>query len=261
MPTAYPMLTVPRIPPKPRKNSMLLMSEVGMPLRATEDLIEIAGTLIDYAKITDHVGLVDRLSAAWIKRKVALYNANDIPVIPGGIPFQLAVIQDKVLGYFHAVQDLGFDGVEMSEDTMKPMQTGYREELIATAIEMGLKVFTEMGRKNVETPFDADEICEQILRDIDLGVSKIYLESSEIQELFEADPAALDKIAGLGKNDFLLFELGMINAQEKAAWLVERYGPEINFASVSPTDVVAVDAIRRGMHRKAAYRFITEAQS
>jgi phosphosulfolactate synthase len=261
MPTAYPMLTVPRIPSKPRKNSMLLMSEVGMPLRATEDLIEIAGTLIDYAKITDHVGLVDRLSAAWIKRKVALYNANDIPVIPGGIPFQLAVIQDKVLGYFHAVQDLGFDGVEMSEDTMKPMQTGYREELIATAIEMGLKVFTEMGRKNVETPFDADEICEQILRDIDLGVSKIYLESSEIQELFEADPAALDKIAGLGKNDFLLFELGMINAQEKAAWLVERYGPEINFASVSPTDVVAVDAIRRGMHRKAAYRFITEAQS
>jgi phosphosulfolactate synthase len=261
MPTAYPMLTVPRIPPKPRKNSMLLMSEVGIPLRTTEDLIEIAGTLIDYAKITDHVGLVDRLSAAWIKRKVALYNANDIPVIPGGIPFQLAVIQNKVIDYFHAVQDLGFDGVEMSEDTMKPMQAGYREELIATAIGMGLKVFTEMGRKNVETPFDADEICEQILRDIELGVSKIYLESSEIQELFEADPAALDKIAGLGKNDFLLFELGMIHAQEKAAWLVERYGPEINFASVSPTDIVAVDAIRRGMHRKSAYRFITEAQA
>lgn len=258
--TAYPMLDVPRLPPKPRHCSMLLMSETGIPLRATEDLIEIAGSLIDYAKITDHTGLVDRLPAAWIKRKVALYNANDIPVIPGGIPFQLAVIQGKVLEYFDAVRDLGFDGVEMSEDTMKPMEPAYREELIATALDMGLKVMTEMGRKNVDIAFDADEICAQILRDIELGVSKIYLESSEIQELFQADPAALDKIAKLGKNEYLLFELGMIDAQEKAAWLVERYGPDINFASVSPGDVIAVDAIRRGMHRKAGYRYITESQ-
>ena len=44
---------------------------------------------------------------------------------------------------------------------------------------------------------------------------------------------------------------------EKAAWLVERYGPRINFASVSPQDVIAVDAIRVGMHRKADYRFLS----
>ena len=259
--TAFPMLEVPRLPPKPRTHSMLLMSETGIPLRATEDIIEIAAPIIDYAKITDHAGLVDRLSAAWIRRKVALYNAHDIQVVPGGIPFQLAVIQNKVDDYLKAVQDLGFVGVEMSEDTMKPLEHGYREELIARALGMGLKVMTEMGRKNVEVPFDADEICAQILRDIGLGVSKIYLESSEIQEIFKADPAALDKIAKLGKNEFLLFELGLIEPQEKAAWLVERYGPEINFASVAPNDVVAVDAIRRGMHRKAAFRYMTQLQA
>ena len=123
---------------------------------------------------------------------------------------------------------------------------------------IGLKVMTEMGRKNVDVPFDADEICAQILGDIELGVSKIYLESSEIQALYQADPAALDKIAGLGRNEYLLFELGLIDAQDKAAWLVERYGPEINFASVSPADVIPVDAIRRGVHRKAAYRYFTQ---
>lgn len=259
--TAFPMLEVPRVPPKPRTRSMLLMSETGISLRATEDIIEIAAPIIDYAKITDHAGLVDRLPAAWIKRKVALYNAHDIQVVPGGIPFQLAVIQNKVDEYLQAVQDLGFVGVEMSEDTMQPMERGYREKLIARALEMGLKVMTEMGRKNVEVPFDADEICEQILRDLELGVSKIYLESSEIQEIFKADPAALDKIAKLGKNEYLLFELGLIEAQEKAAWLVERYGPDINFASVAPSDVVAVDAIRRGMHRKAAFRYMTQTQA
>ena len=253
---AFPMLEVLQLPPKPRKNCMILMSEVGIPLRATEDIIEIAAPIIDYAKITDHAGLADRLSAAWIKKKVALYNKAGIDVVPGGIPFQLAVIQHKVDDYLKAVRDLGFAGVEMSEDTMKPLETGYREELIAQALDMGLKVMTEMGRKNVDIPFDADEVCKQILRDIELGVSKIYLESSEIQAMTRTDPRALDTIAALGKNEYLLFELGLIESQEKAAWLVERYGFEINFASVSPADVVAVDAIRRGMHRKSHYSFM-----
>jgi phosphosulfolactate synthase len=253
---AFPMLEVLQLPPKPRKNCMILMSEVGIPLRATEDIIEIAAPIIDYAKITDHAGLADRLSAAWIKKKVALYNKAGIDVVPGGIPFQLAVIQHKVDDYLKAVRDLGFAGVEMSEDTMKPLETGYREELIAQALDMGLKVMTEMGRKNVDIPFDADEVCKQILRDIELGVSKIYLESSEIQAMTRTDPRALDTIAALGKNEYLLFELGLIEPQEKAAWQVERYGFEINFASVSPADVVAVDAIRRGMHRKSHYSFM-----
>jgi phosphosulfolactate synthase len=250
------MLEVLQLPPKPRKNCMILMSEVGIPLRATEDIIEIAAPIIDYAKITDHAGLADRLSAAWIKKKVALYNKAGIDVVPGGIPFQLAVIQHKVDDYLKAVRDLGFAGVEMSEDTMKPLETSYREELIAQALDMGLKVMTEMGRKNVDIPFDADEVCKQILRDIELGVSKVYLESSEIQAMTRTDPKALDTIAALGKNEYLLFELGLIEPQEKAAWLVERYGFEINFASVSPADVVAVDAIRRGMHRKSHYSFM-----
>lgn len=255
-PAAFPMLEVLQLPPKPRKNCMILMSEVGIPLRAAEDIIEIAAPLIDYAKITDHAGLAGRLSAAWIKKKVALYNKAGIDVVPGGIPFQLAVIQHKVDDYLKAVRDLGFAGVEMSEDTMKPLETGYREELIAQALGMGLKVMTEMGRKNVDIPFDADEVCKQILRDIELGVSKVYLESSEIQAMTRTDPKALDTIAALGKNEYLLFELGLIEPQEKAAWLVERYGFEINFASVSPADVVAVDAIRRGMHRKSHYSFM-----
>ena len=119
---------------------------------------------------------------------------------------------------------------------------------------------TEMGRKNLDKKFDVDSIIEQILRDIELGVSKIYIESSEIQALYETDPAALNRIVAMGKNEYLLFELGLNQPQEKAAWLVERYGSDINFASVSPSDVVVVDAIRRGMHRKASFSYMTNAR-
>lgn len=257
MPAVFPMLEVMRLPPKPRDRSLLMMSEVGIPLRATEDLSEVAGSLIDSAKITDHAGLIDRLAAGWLKRKVALYNANGIGVLPGGIPFQLAVLQNRVEEYFHAVCDLGFAGVEISEDVIDPLPSEERERLLGRALELGLKGMTEMGRKNLHVAFDVEAVSRQILRDLGLGVSQIYVERREMQELAKTNPRALDRIAALGKNQILLFELGLNQPQEKATWLVERYGPDINFASVAPPDVVAVDAIRRGRHRKASYRYLT----
>jgi phosphosulfolactate synthase len=253
---AFGMLTPPPRTPKPRQQGMLLMSEIGIPLRQTEDLLEIADSIIDYAKITDHLGLMERLSASWVRRKIALYNAHDIKVLPGGIPFQVAVVQDRVTDYFKAVRDLGFAGVELSEDVIQPMETRYREDLIAEAREMGLAVMTEFGRKNVDVKFDAETIVKQVVRDLELGVSKIYIESSEIQHLYTEDPGALDRLFKIDGGKALLFELGLIQAQEKAAWLVERYGENINLASVSPHDVIAVDAIRRGLHRKCANRYI-----
>jgi phosphosulfolactate synthase len=253
---AFPMLTPPPLAPKPRQQALMLMSEVGIPLRQTEDILEIAATIIDYAKITDHLGLMERLSASWIRRKIALYNAHDIKVLPGGIPFQVAVVQNKVLDYFKAVRDLGFAGVELSEDVIEPLASGARDQMIVQARELGLQVMTEMGRKNVDVKFDAEAIAAQVAHDLKLGVSKIYIESAEIQHLVKDNPGALDRLLEIDGGKALLFELGLNSPQEKAVWLVERYGSQINFASVSPYDVVAVDAIRRGMHRKDGFGYI-----
>ena len=41
-PKAFPMLEVLQLPPKPRKDCMILMSEVGIPLRQAEDILETA---------------------------------------------------------------------------------------------------------------------------------------------------------------------------------------------------------------------------
>jgi phosphosulfolactate synthase len=257
--TAFPMLDPPPRVPKPRSRALLFVSEVGIPLRATEDLLETAHPIIDCVKITDHLGLIERLSEAWLRKKIALYDGFGIPVLPGGIPFQMAVLQGVVDEYLQRVRDLGFAGVELSEDVIEPLAESEREEMIAHARGLGLKVTTEVGRKNRDTVFDPQTVKRQILSDVELGVSNVYIESSEIQALSERDAEALDGLAALGGGSVVLFELGLNSPQEKAAWLVERYGPLINFASVSPQDVIAVDAIRAGMHRGSEYRYLTSA--
>ncbi|MCC7483449.1 MAG: phosphosulfolactate synthase [Burkholderiales bacterium] len=258
---AFGMLEVPAIPPKPRERFMIGVSEVGIPLRATEDLLEVAAPLIDYAKITDHTGLVDRLSGGWLRRKITLYNAAGIDVLPGGIPFQLALVQGRVDEYFRAVRDFGFAGIELSDDVIVPMKEGRREELIGRARELGLKVTTEVGRKNLDAALDVDATAQRIARDLELGVCKVYLESAEIQAVAERDPAGLDRLIASVDRSTLLFELGLNQPLEKAAWLAARYGADVNFASVAPQDVVPVDAIRRGMNRKSGYAYLAGARA
>lgn len=50
---AFGMLEVTAIPPKPRERFVIDVPEVGIPLRATEDLLEVAAPHIDHASITD----------------------------------------------------------------------------------------------------------------------------------------------------------------------------------------------------------------
>lgn len=257
MATAFPVLSAPPRASKPRTKALTFLSEVGIPLRATEDLLEIAHSIIDCAKITDHLGLIERLSEGWLRKKIALYERFGIPVLPGGIPFQLAVLQGVVGEYLQRVRDLGFVGVELSEDVIPPLAQAEREDIIARARSLGLKVTTEAGRKNRDIEFDPQTVKSQILSDVELGVANVYIESSEIQALSESDAEVLDGLAALGGGSVVLFELGLNAPQEKAAWLVERYGPLINLASVSPQDVVAVDAIRVGMHRMAGYHYLS----
>jgi phosphosulfolactate synthase len=257
MTTAFPMLNAPPRASKPRTKALTFLSEVGISLRATEDLLETAHMIIDCAKITDHLGLIERLSEPWLRKKIALYERFGIPVLPGGVPFQIAVLQGVVEEYLKRVRDLGFVGVELSEDVIPPLARAEREDFIGRARSLGLKVTTEVGRKNRDVEFDPQTVKSQILSDVELGVANVYIESSEIQALSQRDAEALDGLAALGGGNVVLFELGLKAPQEKAAWLVERYGPLINFASVSPHDIVAVDAIRVGMHRMAGYHYLS----
>ncbi len=42
---------------------------------------------------------------------------------PGGIPYQMALVQDKVEQYLDWLVECGFDGVEIAEDAMSSVMS------------------------------------------------------------------------------------------------------------------------------------------
>lgn len=243
------------------------MSDRGIPLVIQEAIVEMQANIIDRVKIVDHVGLIARMPADLIVRKIAKYREHGIHTFPGGVPFEVAYLQKQADAYLARVHELGFSGVEISSDCIPPIPVEQRVRLIRSARKLGLEVFTEVGYKVVADRFGKDamreeDAIEMIRADLDAGASKVAVENNELLGYVRRDdPAPLAKIADAIGLDNLLFEIGGGGTAhpEIAKWLLRHFGADINFENVDPERVVHTEAMRCGLSRAVEFSFFANA--
>ncbi len=251
-------MPIPSRPLKPRESGITIMTDRGLSCRTVEDILEVAGDIVDRAKLNDHTGVLSRYSEEWFARKFQTYRQHGIRTMPGGIPFELAVLQGQVEPLFHRLKQLGFDGVEISEDVIPALPKQQRDATIRKAMAAGLEVITELGRKVPDKPIDVDLAVELATNDLELGVKKVTLEHSELRLFHDtgADPLfELVKRVGL---EHLTFEPNPGGWPWLHVWLIQKLGPEVNLGNIYPEELVIVEAMRRGMTRAVNYTFLTE---
>ena len=176
---AFDFLARPPRSLKPRKVGLTVTSDKAKSLADTVSLIETSGDIVDHMKIPDHVGVMWRYSAAFLKKKNALYAKAGIDTLPGGIPFEVAAVQGKVPQFMGRVAALGFKGVEVSEDSID-LAPGDRLPAIQQALTNELTVFTELGKKFPDQPLNAEEAIEMANRDLEAGTKLVVVEKSDV---------------------------------------------------------------------------------
>ncbi len=256
-PGSFPFLPIPQRPPKPRDSGITIMTDRGLPQRVAEDIMEVIGEAVDVVKHNDHCGVISRFTPEWFARKFELYHRHGIRSMTGGIPFELAVLQGKVEPFFVRMKELGFDGVEISEDVIPALPRDQRNDIIRLAISTGLQVVTELGRKVPDEPIDLDLAIAMANNDLELGVKEVTLEHSELRILHTDDPDTLFKLVKAVGMKNLVFEPNPGGWPWLHVWLIENLGPEVNMGNVYPEEVIVVDAMRRGMTRAVNYPFLT----
>jgi len=245
---------------KPRRTGLLIVSDRAVPLALQRAYLEDHSEIIDMAKFVDHGGLLARYSEAWLRNKIALYKQYGIDLFVGGVPFEIAVTQNKVKEYFHKVKELGFIGAEISDDIIPPMSNEQRISFIKLACEVGLKPFTEVGRKFPDKPIDVDETVKIIQSDLELGVAGVTIEISEIANLVREGTDKLLQIVERVGLDKLIFEVGgggQLNF-EVLGWLFRTLGPEVNIENVELEQCVEATAARLRLSRLTGYKLVTK---
>ena len=65
------------------------------------------------------------------------------------------------------------------------MPPGVRTDIIKEAKSMGLRVFTEIGKKKPVSPMKSDDAIKAVLEDLEAGSEHVILESAETKLLRE----------------------------------------------------------------------------
>ena len=242
---------------KPRTHTGLTMLiDTGLGLSETRDLIELAGTYIDFVKLG--FGTSKLYPAPVLQKKIALLQEHGIDVYPGGTFLETAVLQNKWREFLQRCHELGFRTVEVSDGTIT-LSPEQRAEMIAYARANGFKVITEVGKKENDLHLPVDQQLQMIQADLAAGAFKVIIEGRESGKsvgMFDANGSLLRDefdalVAKVTDCENLIWEAPLRAQQEE---LIGVFGPNVNFGNINPRDIIPLEALRTGL-RSDTLRF------
>lgn len=246
---------LPPVRPKPRKDGITSFADFFYPLQEVEQFLEVAANAIDYAKLI-HIGLDSSVPKGWIEKKLRLYKNKGVKTYPGGIPFEVAVVQNKVSEYFTWLMDHGFDAVEISYDALPFPEPARRDDTIREALQKGLEVITEIGKKHPDAPMNLQDAYEWIRHDVAVGVSHVTIERGELG-VYVNDAAPLLDLANKVGLRHLMFEPNPTGWPHMHRWCFQTFGHNVNLGNIDKDEVLYVEWTRWGLSRLVDFDYFT----
>ncbi|GAB4306215.1 MAG: phosphosulfolactate synthase [Methanobacteriaceae archaeon] len=235
---------------KPRSNGTTMMLDKGMGLKTAEDLMEISGEYVDYAKFG--WGTVTLHEREIIKDKIAMYSSHDIKPYPGGTLFELAYIKNKIEEYLHEADKLGFDTLEISDGSIE-IPLDERQNMINQIKEQGFIVISEVGKKNPEEDHKMDTLkrINLIKLDLESGADKVLIEARESGKgigIFDDNGNVkedeVDLLIKKLDNTKIIWEAPKKNQQ---VYFILKFGANVNLGNIPPEEITALETMRRGL--------------
>ncbi|MFO8090374.1 MAG: phosphosulfolactate synthase [Desulfatiglandaceae bacterium] len=237
---------------KPRTNGLTLISDWGLGLSETRELLETTGEYLDIAKIA--TGTARLYKEDLLMEKLSLYSSFDVRPYLGGqfMEYVYAHKGPAVLERFlEEAYRLGFRASEVSENYVR-LDPDERVRQIRMMREVGIDAFAEVGSKKENS--DPRELVEQALRDMDAGAEMVLVEGAEIVLSGSVNHRMVDVLSAsldIGRTMFELpttrigSTLPEIHHVKKT--LIRMVGPDVNIANLSPGEIMETESLRVGL--------------
>jgi phosphosulfolactate synthase len=238
------LLSLPRRSPKPRDEGITHVLDKGLGLRQVEDLLSTASDYIDIVKFGWGTGYLTQN----IEAKIAAYREAGIATCFGGTLLELAIVQDRFDDARRMLRRLGLTHVELSTGIIElPPEDRYR---YIRALAHDFIVLSEVGSKDAQHIMAPYRWVEQTEADISAGSWLVVCEARESGTVGiyhsngEVKAGLIEELVARVEPKRLLFE-----APQKAqqAWLVQKFGSNVNLGNIPTGDVIALETIRVGL--------------
>ena len=230
---------------KPRRAGITHVIDKGSTLEGIDARLNAHGAFVDVWKFGFGTAYVDSTIAS----KVKLLQSHQVKACPGGTLLEAAWCQRRTEEFFEWAHDLGFGCVEVSRGATN-LPAASKHDLIARACYYGFEVIAEVGGKDPREPARPDQWLEEARRDLDSGACWLVAEGRESGTvgIYTADGRVrtdlVDALEGDATDAPGVYEAPR---REQQAWLVNRLGPNVNLANISPDEVLSAEALRLGL--------------
>nr|WP_242868722.1 phosphosulfolactate synthase [Desulfotomaculum copahuensis] len=234
---------------KPREQGLTMIIDKGLGPAETRDILHVGGQYIDFWKLG--FGTSALYPPEMLAEKVQLIRSSGIEVYPGGTFMEVAILQEKLDEYLYLAQNTGFTAVEVSDGTID-LPGEIRERAITRAAEIGLRVLTEVGKKEQGMPAPVADLAALVRKDLQYGAYRVILEGRESG----VNVGLYDENGRLIRDEFEEL-LSLIDDPRALIWeaplkdqqrdLIIRFGPDVNLGNIPPREVLALEALRVGL--------------
>jgi phosphosulfolactate synthase len=244
-PAARPgFLSLPERTSKPRRVGVSHVLDNGMSLREAENRLAAASSSIDIWKFGWGTAYVDPA----VEAKTRLLKEHDVLPCTGGTLLEVAWRDGAASRLMEWAMTVGFTCMEVSCGSI-PISRDVKSLMIETVAEH-FTVLAEVGVKDPSAEVRAEHWAREAAADKEAGAHWVVTEGRESGTvgLFDAGgevrPAIVDAVVeavGLGT---VLFEAPR---REQQAWLINRFGANVNLGNINAAEALAVECLRLGL--------------
>jgi phosphosulfolactate synthase len=234
---------------KPRTQGLTMVLDRGLGLGETKDLLDIAGDHVDIIKLG--FGTSALYPDGLLQKKIDLVRCYGIDIYPGGTFLEIAIAQGKLSPFLQTAKRLGFTAVEVSDGTLF-LDQDMRRKAISLALELDLKVLTEVGKKYPGRGENCFHLVRQARLDLQEGATWVIVEGRE----FGCGVTVYDDKGRISKESLAAFLDGLENPnrliweaplKEQQQELILKLGPDVNLGNIAPREVMSLEALRVGL--------------
>lgn len=236
------------VPGKPRSARLTHVLDKGVATGDLRTLLARFAAHIDIWKLGWGTAYLD----PDLPEKLGILDRHGVRACLGGTLLEAAWVQGRAADCLAWCSETGFPLVEVSNGATD-MPLAEKRRLITVA-SRGFTVLAEVGSKHPAAPPLPDEWAEEMIGDLEAGAAWVITEGREHGDvgLFtregrvreeEAERLATLVAEKVGMSR-VVFEAPQ---KDQQAWLITRLGTDVSLGNVPPGDVLALEALRRGL--------------
>lgn len=242
---------------QPRTYGLTMVTDKGLSLQDTKDLLSVAAPHVDIVKLafgTAHV-------TPNLAEKIKTYQSYNIPVYFGGLLFEAFLVRNQYNDYVNAIKEYGINYIEVSDgsiDIPHAEKCGYIEKLakLGTVLsEVGSK---DKDRQHITPPYKWIELMKAemeagaqyvIAEAREMGTVGLYRDSGEVRE------GLVQEILTKIPHEKIIWEAPQKNQQ---LYFLELIGCNANLGNIDPHEVIPLEAMRIGLRGDSFHFYLGE---